>query len=1059
MRISDVSIRKPVFAWMLMGALLVFGGIGGMRLGVSKMPDVDFPQVQVSLTYEGAAPEVMETDVVEVVEDALTTVEGVKEISSSARQGSARVTAEFELGRDIDAAIQDVQAKIAQAQRRLPAELEPPVVSKDNPEDQPIMWVAVSGPRSPAAISDIARYQVRERLQTVEGVGEIQLGGFRERNLRIWMDATRLDAYDLTVKDVVDALKREHLELPAGRIEGATREVNVRAEGEALDTDQFRALVVAERDGSQVRLGDVAVVEDGLEDRRRVARSDGFPAQGLGIKKQRGSNAVQVAASVRERLDEIRKTLPKDVTAQITFDSTKNVEEAVHEILLTLVLAVVLTAIVIWLFLGSISSTVNVLLAIPTSIVGTFGVMYFLGFTLNTFTLLGLSLAVGIVVDDAIMVLENIFRRAEEGEERVRAAVSGAREISFAAMAATAAIVAIFLPVAFMKGIIGAFLFQFGVTISVAVLLSLLEALTLTPSRCAQFMDAGEKRGALGRLVDRGFAAVERGYARSLLPTLRWRWAVVLGGTALFAASLMIVPRLRKEMTPPQDIDTFLARLNMPVGSSIDATDAALRYCEGVLKAQPEVRQYFAAAGGFGGGEVSTGILFVTLAPKSERSFTVQEFMDRMRSEFTRHPGLRAAMQDLSLQGFTARRGYPIEFSVQGPDWGRLGALAGEIQQRMNESPLFQDVDSDYMVGMPEVKVRPDRDRAAAAGVSVEDIAITVNALVGGVRAGKYKEGGRRYDVRLRLLQGQRLRPEDIGTLRVRASSGDLVPLSTLVSMEEAPSLSTITRRDRERSIGFFANVTAGASQAEAVEEAHRIAAALVPEGYHVELSGSAEALRETERELLFALALGVIVAYMILASQFNSFAHPFTILTAMPFSLTGALVALWWADLSLNIYSFIGVILLMGIVKKNSILLVDFANQRRLAGDSRDQALLTACPKRLRPILMTSICTIAGAIPAAVAAGPGGELRQPMALAVVGGVALSTVLTLFFVPALHSILDGLAEKVGSAARIERETVAVLADLQAEEIDKFRHRRAGAAAAGAETAGSAHATG
>jgi len=1059
MRLSDVSIRKPVFAWMLMGALLVFGGIGGTRLGVSKMPDVDFPQVQVSLTYEGAAPEVMETDVVEVVEDALTTVEGVKEISSTSRQGSARVTAEFELGRDIDAAIQDVQAKIAQAQRRLPAELDPPVVSKDNPEDQPILWIAVSGPRSPAAISDIARYQVRERLQTVEGVGEIQLGGFRERNLRVWVDAARLDAFELTVKDVVDAIRREHLELPAGRIEGATREVNVRAEGEALDTEEFRALVVAERNGSRVRLGDVAVIEDGLEDRRRIARSDGFPAQGLGIKKQRGSNAVQVAAAVRERLDEIRRTLPKDVTAQITFDGTKDVEEAVHEILFTLALAVLFTGAVIWIFLGSLSSTVNVLLAIPTSLVGTFGVMYFLGFTLNTFTLLGLSLAVGIVVDDAIMVLENIFRRAEEGEDRVRAAVAGAREISFAALAATAAIVAIFLPVAFMRGIIGAFLFQFGVTISVAVLLSLLEALTLTPSRCAQFLAVGERRTRIGRAIEKGFAALERAYASALVPTLRWRWAVVVAGTALFAASLLIVPRLRKEMTPPQDIDTFLARLNMPVGSSVDATDAALRHCEAALARQPEVRRYFGAVGGFGGGEVSTGILFVTLAPRGERGVTVQQFMDRMRREFALHPGLRVAMQDLSLQGFTARRGYPIEFSVQGPDWGRLGSLAGEITRGMSASPLFQDVDTDYMVGMPEVKVRPDRDRAAAAGVSVEDIAVTVNALVGGVRAGKYKEGGRRYDVRLRLLADQRLRPEDIGRLRVRASSGALVPLSTLVAMEEAPSLSAITRRDRERSIGFFSNVAPGASQADAVQEARRIAESLLPEGYHFELSGSAEALRETERELLFALALGVVVAYMILASQFNSFAHPFTILTAMPFSLTGALVALWWADLSLNIYSFIGIILLMGIVKKNAILLVDFTNQRRLLGDSRDRALLAACPKRLRPILMTSLSTIAGAIPAAVAAGPGGELRQPMALAVVGGVALSTFLTLFFVPALYAILDRLAERVGSAARIERETVAVLADLQAEEIERFRHRSPAPAPAGAESAGAARAPG
>jgi hydrophobe/amphiphile efflux-1 (HAE1) family protein len=1040
-KISDYSIRKPVFAWMLMAGLLVFGGIGVTRLGVSKMPDVDFPQVTVNLTYEGAAPEVMETDVVEVVEDVCTTVEGIKEITSSSRQGRASVTVEFEVGRDIDAALQDVQTKVAQAQRRLPAEMDPPVVSKDNPEDQPIMWVAVSGPRSPQAISDIARYQVSERLQTVEGVGEITLGGYRERNLRVWVDADKLDAFELTVADVLAAIRREHVELPAGRLEGAVREINVRSEGEALDTTQFRALVVAERRGAQIRLGDVAVVEDGLEDRRRVARSDGFPAQGLGIKKQRGSNAVTVARAVRERLEQVRRTLPDGVTAEVTFDSTKDVEEAVREIIFTLILAVLLTAAVIWLFLGSISSTVNVLLAIPTSIVGTFAAMYFLGFTLNTFTLLGLSLAVGIVVDDAIMVLENIFRRAEEGENRIRAAVAGTREIAFAALAATAAIVAIFLPVAFMKGMIGAFFFQFGVTISVAVALSLLEALTLTPSRCAQFMDTGGKRTGLGRAADAAFEALARGYRRTLAPALRWRWAVLAAGLGLFGTSLLIIPHLRLEMTPPQDIDTFLVRLNMPVGSSVDTTDAALRHCERALAASSEVKQYFAAVGGFGGGEVSTGILFVTLKPASQRQDTVQKFMARMRGEFTRYPGLRAAMQDLSLQGFTAKRGFPVELSVQGPDWGALADCSGKIMDRMRESGLFQDVDTDYLVGMPEVKVRPDRARAAAAGVSAEDIAVAINSLVGGVRAGKFKEGGRRYDVRLRLLADQRLRPEDIGRLRVRSATGDLVPLSTLVSMEESPSLNAVTRRNRERSIGIFANLSPGESQAHAVEEVRRIAASALPEGYHAELSGAAQALQETMRELIFALILGVAVAYMILASQFNSFAHPITVLVAMPFSLTGALVALWWADLSLNIYSFIGVILLMGIVKKNSILLVDFTNQRRLLGDDRDTALLHACPQRLRPILMTSVSTIAGAIPAAVAAGPGGELRQPMALAVVGGVAVSTLMTLYVVPSLYSLFDSLSRMIGSAARIEREATQVLADLQAEEIETFRHRR------------------
>jgi len=424
-RLSDLSIRKPVFAWMLMGALVVSGGLGLRGLGVSKMPDVDFPQVTVNLTLEGAAPEVMETDVVEIVEDACMTVEGIQDISSSAKQGQATVTVEFALGRDIDAALQDVQTRIAQAQRRLPADMDPPVVSKQNPEDQPIIWVGLSGTRPPQEISDLARYVVKERLQTLPGVGEVMMGGFRERSLRLWLDAERLDAYHLAVTDVLAALRREHVELPAGRLESRAREVNVRTEGEAPDVESFRRIVVAERGGAAIRVGDLGLVEDGLADRRLLARADGLPAQGLGIKKQRGANAVAVARAVRAKVAEINAGLPRDMVLGINFDSTISVEEAVDEIAFTLLLAVLLTGLVCWLFLGSISSTVNVLLSIPTSIMGTFAVMYFMGFTLNTFTLLGISLAVGIVVDDAIMVLENIYRRAEEGEGRIRAALVG----------------------------------------------------------------------------------------------------------------------------------------------------------------------------------------------------------------------------------------------------------------------------------------------------------------------------------------------------------------------------------------------------------------------------------------------------------------------------------------------------------------------------------------------------------------------------------------------------------------------------------------------------------
>jgi multidrug efflux pump len=1032
-KLTDAAIQKPVLAWMLMAGLIVFGVIGLRRLGISQMPDVDFPQVSVALSLEGASPETMETDVVELVEDACMSVEGIVDISSSSQQGRATVTLDFEVGRDIDAALQETQTKVAQAQRRLPEALDPPVITKQNPEDQPILWVAVSGTLPPQELADVARYRVRDRLQTIDGVGEVFFGGYRERSLRIWLDAVRMDALGVTAKEVVTALQTQSVELPAGRFEGTAREWNVRLKGEAQTVTSFRNLVVAEREGGLLRLGDVAVVEDGLEDRRTLARNNGVPAQGLGVRKQRGANAVAIAKAVRERVEEIRSTLPEGVDLNITFDTTQPVEEAIHEIGLTLILAVLLTALVCWMFLGSISSTINVLLSIPTSIVGTFAVMHFLGFTLNTFTLLGLSLAVGIVVDDAIMVLENIFRRAEHGEGRLKASIGGAREITFAAMATTAAIVAIFLPVAFMQGIVGRFFFQFGVTISVAVVLSLIEALTLTPSRCSQMLSVGERRTRLGRAIESGFDRMASWYARSLPFVLRWRTVMVALGIGLFVASLFIVKGLRRELTPPQDMGRAIFRVTTPPGTPLDVMDAELRDLESVLRERPEVANIFVSVGGGQSiGVVTSAFVNVTFVPRDQREKSVNEVVTELRPRLSRGASRRTAYQDLSQQGFTARRGYPVEISVRGRDWGELVRSSEAVMERMRDSPLFTDVDSDYRANQPETQIVPDRDRAAATGVSVEDLAQAVNVLVGGVRVGTWEDRGRRYDVRLRALADQRERDRDLALLRVRAQDGTLVPLSSLVAVRTTQGMFAITRRSRERAVTISANIGPGASQADAIQQARAIATQTLPPGMSAALSGQSQAMDEASSELMFALLLGIIVAYMILAAQFNSFVHPITVLIALPFSLTGALVGLWWLDLSLNLYSFIGIILLMGIVKKNSILLVDFTEQRRLLGQGRDEALLGACPTRLRPILMTTLSTAAGALPAALAYGPGAEVRQPMAVAVLGGVIVSMVLTLFVVPALYSLFDSLTSRFVKSGKHAREAAQALAELDAE---------------------------
>ena len=1022
MKITEACIKNPVFAWMLMLATVVFGGVAATRIGISQFPDVDFPTISVGAAWEGAAPEVIEHDVVEPIEEALMQVEGVRNITSTSRQGSGGVTVELDLSRNVDLALQDVQTRIAQVQRRLPRDMEPPVVSKSNPEDQPILWIGLSGPYPPQVLADYARYRVKERLQTVPGVGEIQAQSV-ERNIRIWIDSDKLDERRVTASEVLRAIQQQHVELPAGRLETSGREVNVRVLGEAFNLEEFRHLVVKDVEGSPVYLSDVAIVEDGFEDVRRISRVNGEPAQGMGIRKQRGSNAVAVARGVKDAIAEIQKTLPPGMELGINFDSTQFIEESVHEIQFELLLSVILTAFICWLFLGSFGATLNVIMAIPMSLLGTVACIYFFGFTLNTFTLLGLALAVGIVVDDAIMVLENIFRHGEMGKDRVSAAREGTAEISFAALAATLAVCAIFLPVVFMKGIIGKFFLQFGVTLCIAVLLSYVEAVTLAPARSAQMLKTGHRQSKLGHFVDVAFDKLAAGYARVLALGLRHPVMVLLMAVGVFAASIFVFKKLPSEFVPSQDQSRLMVRLQVAVGANLEETDRVFRRAEEYLMQQPEVVRVFGSVGGFGGGgggSVNSGILFVTMVPPSER-VGQQEFSARIRKELNSYPGVRANVQDLSQQGFTGQRGYPVEFSVRGPEWGKLIELSTDLREKLAASGFATDVDTDYQVGMPELRIVPDRDRAADLGVPVEEVATTINALVGGVRSGKYSSGGRRIDIRTRLLANQRTRPEDLARLRVRTADGSLVPLSALVKEDERPALQSVTRRDRERAISIFGNVAPGKSQSDALAYVEQIAKDLPP-GYRAVLGGSSVAFKESMGQLMFALILGLVVAYMVLASQFNSFLHPVTVLSIIPLSIAGAAFALLITGKTLNIFSMIGLLLLMGIAKKNSIILVDYAVQgQRERGLSAHESMMKAGPTRLRPILMTTMATMMAAIPPALALGPGAETRGPMAVAIIGGLVISTALSLLVVPAFFVVADNVKTKLATMMHRERE--------------------------------------
>ncbi len=1039
MTISDVSIRNPVFAWMLMAALIVFGAIGFSRLGVSQLPDVDFPTVTVSVGLEGAAPEVIETTVVDPIESALMQVEGIKNISSSSKQGSANITAEFELEKNIDVAVQEIQTKIAQAQRLLPKEIDPPVITKTNPDDQPIIWLALTYDKNdPEFMMKFAKNWLKDRFTTVPGVGDMFLGGYTDPALRVWVKPDQLKKHNIAVSDIIDAIQTEHSELPGGNVEDAKKNFNVRTMGEATSVKEFESLVISRRAGQltsdpsqMVKLSQVAKIEEGLNEIRRLSRFNGISALGLGVRKQRGSNAVAVAKAVKAKMAEIQPQLPPGMNLAVNFDSTRFIEDSVHELNKHLVMAVLLTSLVCWMFLGSWSATFNVLLSIPTSIMGTFMVLYFLGFTLNTFTLLGLTLAIGIVVDDAIMVLENIFRYSEKGHGRIESAIIGAREITFAALAATLAVVAIFLPVAFMKGVIGKFFLQFGLTISAAVMLSLLESLTITPMRCSSFVHHGERSTRLGKWFESSMKTLDIKYEHALAFILNHRWKVLLGSIIFVIISFGLIKErqigsykytgIKSEMTPLQDQSIFIARLTLPAGSSFSYTNQQTKLAEEWFRSQPEVKSVYAAVGGFGGSSADTNVsmMFVTMLPKNERKVTQQQFMDRARGALKKIPDVKTFLQDLSSRGFSSGRGFPIEFTVMGPDWDQLSKQTTAIMKGMEDSGMMVDVDSNYLLGMPELQIVPDRNAAALHGVSVSAIGKTVNSLIGGIKVGQYPKDGTRYDIRLQLEKSGS--PEkEIENLMIGNSRSNLVPLTKLVQKSVKPSLQSISRQNRQRAISVYANLKMGASQESAQAKIQEIAKNVLQPGYMIDQAGSSKAFKESFQTLTFALVMGFVVAYMVLASQFGGYIDPFTILMALPFSFSGAFFALKFSDQSLNIYSFIGILLLMGIVKKNSILLVEFTNQVREKNHlSAKDSLLQACPVRLRPILMTSMATIAGAIPSATATGSGAETMRPMALTIIGGVIASTLLTLFVVPAVYSLMDRLRRAETTKAAIK----------------------------------------
>ena len=1005
MFLSDTAIKRPVTTILFSAGILIFGYIAFQNMGVDLYPEIEFPTVSISSTLRGADPEIMDSDVTDVLEEQINTIEGVKTIQSTSREGHSQIVVQFVLGKDVDVGAQEVRDKVNLAQAHLPRDLEAPIVQKIDMAMAPFMWIAVTSRGDYRRIARYADEVVKERLQTVPGVGAVMMGGFQERQIRIWLDPEQLEARDLTPRDVAAAVRRQHIELPGGRIEQPDREFVVKVQGEYESVEELRELVVATRDKTVIRLQDVARVEDGSEDLRSIARFNGLPAVGLGIQKQSGTNTVEVAQGVKAALAEINKILPEDINADMAFDTARFIETAMNDVLFDLFLGAVLTAVVMLVFLRNFRMTFIAVMAIPTSIIASFVAMYALDFTINNMTMLAMSLAIGIVIDDAIVVLENIFRYVEKGVNSFKAARMGTSEVGLAVLAASSTIIAVFVPVAFMRGLIGRFFFQFGLTVAFSVLVSVIISFTLTPMLCSRLLRKEQKQGPIFQAFENAFKRLEKTYSRYLDLALRHRWATVCVAGLIFLFGLALVPFVPKGLMTEPDESSFMMRIEMPTGTSIQQMDQYLRQIETVVFSQEEVESAFAGTGMMGGS--NTGILFVTLLRPHQREASQIEVKARLRKLLKEAvPEAIVAIENISPMGHAGRNA-EVQYIVQGPDVEELDRVTAQMMARMRQVPGLVDIDNDLRLDKPELRVKIVRNMADDLDVDVQGITENFNILFGGLTVATFKEGGKRYDIRLRALPDARLEAEDLLRVSMRSSQGPLIDAANLVEIQQGTGPDSINRYNRRRAAVLFANL-GGISLGTALDRMEEIADSLIPEdpAWSTTLAGASDLFNESFQYLIYAIAVALLMIYLILGSQFESFIHPFTIMTSVPLAIAGSIGLLLVTGTQLDIFSFIGLVMLIGIVTKNAILLVDFTNQMRNQGMDREAALRRAGPLRLRPILMTAFTTMAAVLPMALALSEGGEQRAPMAIAVIGGMFTSTFLTLLVVPCVYTLMD-----------------------------------------------------
>ncbi len=1016
MSLSSLSIKRPVLTIVSTLLILIMGFIGLSFLGVREYPSVDPPIITVSTSYVGANADIIETQITEPLEQSINGIAGIRSISSISRDGNSNITVEFTLDIDLETAANDVRDKVSQAVRLLPADVDPPIVTKADADSDPIIIMNISSTgRSLMELTEFAEIVFKERLQTISGVSSVAIWGGQRYSMRLRIDPARLAAYSLTPLDIRSAMLRENIELPSGRIEGQNTELTVRTIGRFQTPADFNNMVIKETGSQVVRMSDVGYAELASENERTILKLNGVPMIACAVIPQPGSNHIDISDEVYKRIKVIQKDLPADIQAFITFDNTKYIRESIVEVEQTIIIAFLLVILIIFLFLREWRSTFIPVVVIPVSLIGAFFIMYVAGFSINVLTLLGIVLAIGLVVDDAIVVLENIYTKIEEGMSPLEAGIKGSSEIFFAVIATTVTLIAVFFPIIFLQGVTGRLFREFGVVIAGAVGISAFLALSLTPMLSVKILKAHSHHNWLYRKTEPFFEWLHNVYRKSLTSFLkRPLWALIIMVIA-FAAIFVIGKTLPSEMAPLEDRSALMIRSVAPEGTGFEYMNQYMDELTKIMqKKTPEAERLITiTAPGFGGGSVNSGFIRLILKDPHERDRSQQEIFDDLSNETRQLTGARSfATQQQTIGG--RRSGLPVQYVIQAQELEDLGEKLPEFMAEAAKSPIFQVVDLNLKFNKPELRVKINREKSVLMGVSTQDIAQTLQLALSGQRFGYFIMNGKQYQVIGQLTRENRNDPLDLKSIYVRSSSGKMVQLDNLVTLQNESSPPQLYRYNRLVAATISAGLVKGHTIGEGIEEMDKIAAKVLDETYSTALAGDSKEFSESSSSLLFAFILALVLIYLVLAAQFESFRDPLIIMFTVPLALSGALIFLWYFNQTMNIFSQIGMIMLIGLVSKNGILIVEFANQRKAAGLGKMDAIVDASVSRFRPILMTSLATVLGALPIALALGAGSESRVSMGIAVVGGLLISTTLTLYVVPAIYSFISETKKDVSN---------------------------------------------